>query len=623
MLVHSTRCVHRHKWTSDVHLRRGLDSPVSYPLATWCGQLGGQLIHLHGNNRRPHHAVQGPPSGLDAPDSGQPSSIFHRSLPIGPLHLFAARPSLQLHSMDFSTMIPPRRVLSQHGDVTVAPDGVELALTLTNKESSTAEVTLDYGRVEGGTPIFQVMAQSTTTDQLAFRTTYSETLHEVEQANGDGPFLLFSNAMDTYRSVTHTVSVKAGTQAIVARYAQRSQRYQRLRLVTPNASITFLQIGFRPVRPQAAVPCSFKCSDPFLNKIWHHGVRTVDMCTAEANETEAAWYVSPDGTTVYGQHWAPCRFGTRWLDKVVRFEVRIDGNGASWGVHMVANGLVFLLDKTKLTLTAYEGLSHESSVFPSFPKGTWTLTSEMLSKEWLALETVCEGSGVSVSIEGLQVAEIHGLDIHPILGGAPNNSGSVAFGGPEGWISTYRNLTVTNLDGSSLYSNSLLPKDKARTFADFAVGTSALACTLDGAKRDRATFGGDLYISGRSIAYSTANFDAVKGSIKLLTSHQTKDGYLGNLCPIQAPQHSLEDGEPPTYAFYSLTYALHLLVAIKDYWLHTGDEGLVKDTWRALKRLVAFTEGFVNRNGLVAAPPPLSCTSPSRTACLKHSLTLL
>lgn len=212
-----------------------------------------------------------------------------------------------------------------------------------------------------------------------------------------------------------------------------------------------------------------------------------------------------------------------------------------------------------------------------------------------------------LSINGVKVATVSDLNLHPLLGGSANNSGSVAFGGPSGWTSTYRNLTVTDFDATMLYSNSFLPIDEQRTFADFAVGTNSLPCMIDGAKRDRAVFGGDLHISGKAAFFSSANLEAVRGSIELLTSHQTKDGYLGNLCPIQAPKHTTDE-EPPTYAFYSLTYALLLVVAVKDYWLLSGDETIVTEIWQKTKNLIRFAEGFQDDKMLVAAPPPLSCT---------------
>lgn len=381
----------------------------------------------------------------------------------------------------------PRRVLATKCNVSIGRCCPVENITLVNDGTGQSEVVLDYGRAEGGRPVFSVLTESSKSSSVAFYVVYSETRREVDRDNGDGPFLLFSNAMDTYRGVTHTVTSTGSAQRVAGRYTQRSQRYQRIRLLTPDSSITFASIGFEKIRPDVESAGSFRCSDSKLNQIWRQGVRTVDMCTVQKGETEPAWDVLPEGTRVYGQHWAPCRHGTRWLDKVVSFEVKIEEAGASWGIHMVANGLVFCLDRSRQTLTAHEGLSHESSVFLSTPKGSWRLNPELLQAEWLVVETFARGKTVSVSINGVGIANLDDLDIHPILGGAGNNSGSIAFGGPVGWSSIYRNLVVTDLQGKMLYSNSLLLSEIERTLADFGVGTNQSSCLIDGAKRDRSS----------------------------------------------------------------------------------------------------------------------------------------
>lgn len=411
--------------------------------------------------------------------------------------------------------------------------------------------------------------------------------------------------MDTYRINTLSLEPSSTPISIKLPYAQRSQRYQKVSLQTPNSEVLITSLGFTHVRPPNPTVSTFKCSSEKLNKIWKHGVRTVDMCTVEAGETAEAWEVTEAGTRILGQHWAPCRHGTRWGDKNFEFDVKIEEGGASWGVNMVVNGLIFCLDVSKRSLGAFEGLSETNGVFPSFPCGSWTLGPEVLLDDWITVKTIARGPSVSVQINNTEVASLNGLDIHPILGGSANNTGSVAFGGPRGYVSLYRSLHVTSTGGDILYHNNLLLADKIRTLEDFQVGTNALACTIDGAKRDRACFGGDLFVMGRSICYSTANLNAILGSITLLTSHQTEAGYLGNLCPIQAPVHK-EVSEPPTYAFYSLSYALLLVVAIKDYWMQSGDASVFQSIWPKLERLMAFTQRFVDERGLVVAPPPLS-----------------
>ncbi|KAJ4029512.1 hypothetical protein NW761_013665 [Fusarium oxysporum] len=504
--------------------------------------------------------------------------------------------------------VTPKRILRTSGNVI---NGDEIwSFTLSNGDfDDKAEVIFDYGRCEGGFPVFTIASTSAPEgqQQVAFQVTYSETIQGIDNENGDGPFFLFSNAMDSYRVCQHHATVTNDTQTVKPRFTQASQRYQKITLIDSNTSIVFSKVGFQAVRPDAPVKANFHCSDETINRIWRDGVRTVDLCTVSHEETVPAWDVTDEGTRVYGSHWAPCRHGTRWLDYKVRFKTKIEDHGASWAVRMITNGLIFCLDTRSRTLTAVEGLSNKSCILPSFEKGSWQLPETLDLSRWLTIETVAVEDHVTVTIEGHEVAPVRDIYVKAMLGNSLVNTGSVAFGGPPGWVALYRDLSVTDLGGLALYDNSLLHDEAERTYGDFQVGTNKLACIIDGAKRDRASFGGDAFVTGRSIAYSTADFEVWKGTIQLLLSHQTKDGYLGNLCPIQAPEHDGAD-DPPYYGHYSLTYALLLVVSIKDYWLHSGDWSLVERSYSQLQRQMEFTEGFLNSDGLVQAPPYLSMT---------------
>lgn len=520
--------------------------------------------------------------------------------------------------------VTPKRILRTSGNVI---NGNEIwSFTLSNGDfDNKAEVIFDYGRCEGGFPVFTIASTSAPEghQQVAFQVTYSETIQGIDNENGtvtfryvatsvpmltvtgDGPFFLFSNAMDSYRVCQHHATITNDTQTVKPRFTQASQRYQKITLIDSSTSIVFSKVGFQAVRPDAPVKANFHCSDETINRIWRDGVRTVDLCTVTREETVPAWDVTDEGTRVYGSHWAPCRQGTRWSDYKVRFKTKVEEHGASWAVRMITNGLIFCLDTRSRTMTAVEGLSNRSCILPSFEKGSWQLPETLDLSGWLTIETVAVEDHVTVTIEGHEVATVRDIYVKAMLGNSLVNTGSVAFGGPPGWVALYRDLSVTDLGGLALYENSLLHAEAERTYGDFQVGTNKLACIIDGAKRDRASFGGDAFVTGRSIAYSTADFEVWKGTIQLLLSHQTKDGYLGNLCPIQAPEHDGVD-DPPYYGHYSLTYALLLVVSIKDYWLHSGDWSLVKKSYGQLQRQMGFTKGFLNSDGLVQASPYLS-----------------
>src|SRR6187402_1121733 len=104
-------------------------------------------------------------------------------------------------------------------------------------------------------------------------------------ATGDGPFFLFSNAMDTYRVHTQIFESSTSPCRILLPFAQRSQRYKKIILKTPNSSLSITSIGYIHIRSPSSTTNTFNCSNELLNKIWQDGVRTVDMCTVEAGET--------------------------------------------------------------------------------------------------------------------------------------------------------------------------------------------------------------------------------------------------------------------------------------------------------------------------------------------------
>jgi hypothetical protein len=93
------------------------------------------------------------------------------------------------------------------------------------------------------------------------------------------------------------------------------------------------------------------------------------MRTLNKEETLEAWDVTSEGTRAFGQHWAPLRQGTRWGNKIVTFDVLVEEMGASWGIHMVSNGLIFCLDMDKKSVCVFEGLSHLNAVFPTIDRG--------------------------------------------------------------------------------------------------------------------------------------------------------------------------------------------------------------------------------------------------------------
>ncbi|EKJ69005.1 hypothetical protein FPSE_10818 [Fusarium pseudograminearum CS3096] len=151
--------------------------------------------------------------------------------------------------------VSPASVLKTEGIVQISND--LSSFTLKNLGSGlNAELVLDYGRCEGGFPIFFFIISASAPkgqQQIAFQLTYSETIEGIDNENGDGPFFLFSNAMDSYRVCHHYAGATNDPQTIKSRFTQASQRYEKITLIEPNTTIVFSEIGFQPSRPPASV----------------------------------------------------------------------------------------------------------------------------------------------------------------------------------------------------------------------------------------------------------------------------------------------------------------------------------------------------------------------------------
>ncbi|KAK1985720.1 hypothetical protein LZ30DRAFT_355850 [Colletotrichum cereale] len=129
-------------------------------------------------------------------------------------------------------------------------------------------------------------------------------------------------------------------------------------------------------------------------------------------------------------------------------------------------------------------------------------------------------------------------------------------------------------DGVNTLDTSTVSKGEEAQSCEVQFGTNAAASMIDSAERDRITFSGDT-------------------------------SKLGSLWLVGAPVH-LEDEARPTSDFYSMTYALLLVVAIKNYWLHSGDEDVRDQCLPAAEKLLRYTESREKPSGLIEVPPSMS-----------------
>lgn len=136
------------------------------------------------------------------------------------------------------------------------------------------------------------------------------------------------------------------------------------------------------------------------------------------------------------------------------------------------------------------------------------LPFELKRGTWHHVKTVA-GSAVQVYVDDRLVLD------------APIPSpGSFGFAGYDGSAGLFRNLKITGSGGTLLDAKLTDPA----ILDAFAAGTNRFAAILDGAKRDRYVWSGDLAVSAPAIYYSTGATDAVAGSLGLAAAYQRSSG---------------------------------------------------------------------------------------------------
>ena len=117
--------------------------------------------------------------------------------------------------------------------------------------------------------------------------------------------------------------------------------------------------------------------------------------------------------------------------------------------------------------------------------------------------------------------------------------------------------------------------------------TNGSSCLVDGAKRDRLVWAGDMSIAVPSIAMSTYDLISVQNSLNSLFAIQ-------NMSSGQLPYAGR-----PFPSIYSATYHLYTLIGIADYYLWSSDLSYLNSKWAQWKLGLEFSLSFIDNSGMM------------------------
>lgn len=469
-----------------------------------------------------------------------------------------------------------------------------------------ATVVLDYGRLVGGLPVFDIASVS---ERPILTAIYSQALPWL-WPHGDGPapgkpatqattlkeisFVGFAGGADLSR--VEQIPLQRGRR--VNRLIQGGQRFQALQLSGVGA-VTLARVGFVPTFRQhggRADPGSFSCSDPQLSEIWALGAYALDVASVPAGAVPAVWDISAEGATVYGDTYSGYQRGLNWTDYTARFEVRIEANEAAWLVRaQPPDGirLVLCSASDRLPISTPNTLRIYTQ-FRQTPIATVPLPMPVHAGDWHRVETVVRGSMLTVSLDGMGLGSWR----FPTEGGFWGSTavGWLALANASGAIATVRNLHVMAADGTTLLRMAL--NDPA-VLDEFAAGQSTRSTVLDGATRDRLLFSGDLGVAARTLVYSSFDLAYLKDSIGLFAEYQSVDGAIPTSIPPQAnPGRTPGDAFKPGITDYTVQH----VTTIHTYWMHTADVRFLRAQWPTIRRVLRYLNDHTDSSTGLFAP---------------------
>lgn len=459
-----------------------------------------------------------------------------------------------------------------------------------------ASIVLDYGKDVGGYPYFQVASQS---GSPTLESGYSETKTQISET-GDGVTPWASG--DPRRYDTYSVTEPG---LITNSEIQGGERYEQITVTTPG-TVSLSAVGIK-FTPMMATPDKysgyFVSSSDQLNRAWYAGAYTAQLNQVPVGTTRPPWAIQDGALDVPGSSTGAglLKTGDSWTDYSVSFKTRIVTNQSGWMVRASngsggQSGYLIILDGAGDTASGpgQNVLQEVSETNGSYRTiANVPLPNPVTVGTWHDVKTVVHGTVVTTYLDGSQVASFDSST----FGGSPSfGSGTVGFREYSGEHASFSDLSITSPTGAVLYQNAL-SSDQA--IDDFDIpGGNTVPLILDGAKRDRAVWSGDLSIEGPTLFYSTNTADYIKGSLELLGSYTGSNGYATGDMP---PQNPISPTRPANTAYpYSATYSMYFVRNLALYYEYTGDLKFVQQEWPIAQDELAWSARQVDANGLFA-----------------------
>ncbi|KAB8263657.1 Six-hairpin glycosidase-like protein [Aspergillus pseudonomiae] len=450
-------------------------------------------------------------------------------------------------------------------------------IKLSSDGTSPSIVVLDYGRNVEGYATFNVSKRSG--DTSAFEMTYSETRALLDSDMGDGPLPLAA-AMDTYRVNRYNITEQ---KTYSNRLIQGGLRYQKLNLSSAG-EVELASIGFKPTvssTPVTALPGSFNCSDPVLNRIWQVGARTTQLTEIPAKSLPDFWVITDEGAFIDSLAPQPFNadFATAMTAYNLEFSVKPVTNGFGFTVlsDTLGNGVYIFVNVANFSISAHVGSTERSE-----PIASASLPSNITLDTWHLVHSKVQVPRISVQIDGVTVLN---------FSQSATFYGSFGLGASLGHSAVFTNVALRAF-GQDMYNS---PLNDSSALEGFLLGTNPLPVSVDGSRRDRIAYTGDLDMATGTTFASTYGHEYINGSIELLGSFQMPPGFFVPTAKVQQAPRTTEINANITGL---IGYSFSIVSAMARFYEQTGDVGFLTHWAPKTARMLDWAHSQTLPNGL-------------------------
>ena len=332
----------------------------------------------------------------------------------------------------------------------------------------------------------------------------------------------------------------------------------------------------------------FECSDPIWTAIWRIGARTIQLTEFPAESIPDFWEITTEGALIESAAPLPyAGLNAQALSQYrLKFDVKIVDGGFSFKIlsDSLGEGIYIWVNAANSSISAHIGSTELSPVIEIVP-----LTPS------LNLVTTVEAQVNATEILVL-------LDGSPALEFSQTSSfvGSFGFGAASGQSALFTNVSLRALDSEEQYysSNLTLPE----SLVDFVAGTNVLDVSVDGSRRDRIAYAGDLDVSAPSAFASTGNPAFTKGALELLGSFQLTPGFFVPTAKIQQLPLNFDI---PANITGLIGYSFNLILAMASYYKKTGDLDSAVAYAHRIERMLEWAHSQTLDNGLFNVSNPV------------------